>query len=113
MKGLNPMTKADSVHSTPRKTALKIQRRKPAKPAESKEERNLRHAEAFRDLEASVLELYCMAEITTSTATGVGEDQREITHFALYRLCEMVREFRAKYRTDLHAGPDRGKAVQS
>jgi hypothetical protein len=34
-------------------------------------------------------------------------------HFSIYHLCEMVRDFRTKYRADLHAGPDRGKAVQS
>jgi hypothetical protein len=53
----NRMTKADSVHSTPRITASKFEAKKSAKPAESEEQRNLRHGVAFRDLEAPVLEL--------------------------------------------------------
>ena len=50
-----------------------------------------------------------MAEIAAEVATGVHEDQDEIGHFLIYRLCEMVRDFRAKYRSELRAG--RGKAV--
>jgi hypothetical protein len=105
------MSKADSVHSTPRPTASKINAKKSAKPAESEEQRNLRHGEAFRDLEGPMLDLYCMAEIVVDIATGVHEEQDELVHFAIYRVCEMVRDLRAKYRTDLDAGPDRVKAV--
>ena len=112
MRGLSPMIPADRVHSTPRITASKIQRKKRAKPVESEDQRNLRHGKAFRDLEGPMLNLYCMAEIADQAATGVGEDKDEIAHFAVYRLCEMVRDLRAKYRTDLYEGPDRGKAVQ-
>jgi hypothetical protein len=106
------MTQANSVHSTPRRTASKIKVKKIAKPAsaESEEQRNLHHGKAFRNLEAPIHELYCMAEIAAEVATGVHEDQDEIEHFAIYRLCEMVRDFRAKYRSELRAG--RGKAVQ-
>lgn len=107
------MTKATRVHSTPRKTAPKIQSKKHAKPAESKEQRNLLHANAFRDLEAPVRELYLMGEIAADIAHGMHEDQRELMHFSIHNLCERIRDFRAKYRADLHAGPDRGKAVQS
>ena len=111
----NPMTKADSMLSTPRKTASKIKVKKIAKSAsaESEEQRNLRHGKAFRDLETPMLELYCMAEISADVATGVHEDQDELAHFAIYRVCEMVRYLRAKYQADLHAGPSRGKEVQS
>jgi hypothetical protein len=105
------MTQADSVHSTPRRTASKIRAKKSAKPAESEEQRNLRHGKAFRNLETPIHELYCMAEIAVEVATGVHDDQDEFAHFAIYRLCDMVRDFRAKYRSELHAGPDRGKAV--
>jgi hypothetical protein len=107
------MAKANRVHSTPRKTAPKIKVKKSAKPAESEEQRNLRHGKAFRDLEMPMLELYCMAEISAEVATGVHEDQDELSHFAIYRICEMVRDLRAKYSADLHAGSSRGKAVQS
>src|SRR5258708_30637280 len=103
------MTKAESVHSTPRRTASKIKAKKSAKPAESEEQRNLRHGEAFRDLEMPMLELYCMTEISAEIATGIHEDQDELVHFAIYRICEMVRNLRAKYRADLRAVPGRGK----
>jgi len=65
------MAKATRVHSTPRRTAPKI----------------------------------------NAVATGVHEDQDELVHFAIYRVCEMVRGLRSKYRADLDAGPDRRKAV--
>ena len=109
------MTQANRVHSTPRRTASKIKVKKSTKPvsAESEEQRNLRHGKAFRDLETPMLELYCMAEISADVVTGVHEDQDELAHFAIYRVCEMVRDLRAKYRADLHAGPSRGKEVQS
>jgi hypothetical protein len=107
------MAKADRVFSTPRRTAPKIKATKSAKPAESEEQRNLRHGKAFRNLETPMLELYCMAEISAEIATGVHEEQDELAHFAIYRVCEMVRDLRAKYRADLHAGQSRGKAVQS
>jgi hypothetical protein len=70
------------VYSTPRPTASKIRAKKSVKPAESEEQRNLRHGKAFRDLEPSMLELYCMAEIAAEAATGMHEDKEEITHFA-------------------------------
>jgi hypothetical protein len=106
------MAKANRVLSTPRRTASKIKLKKSAKPAESEEQRNLRHGKAFRDLEHPMLDLFCMAEIAGDVALDhISEDQQEIMHFAVYRLCDMVRELRAKYRADLNAGPDRGKAV--
>jgi hypothetical protein len=107
------MTKANRVHSTPRKTAPKIKAKNSAKPAESEEQRNLRHGKAFRDLENPMLDLFCMAEIASDVTINPSEDQQEIMHFAVYRLCDMVRDLRAKYRADLHAGSSRGKAVQS
>ena len=110
------MTKADRVLSTPRRTASKIKVKKIAKSAsaESEEQRNLRHAEAFRDLENPMLELFCMAEIAGNVANDrISEDQQEIMHFSVYRLCDMVRDLCAKYRADLDAGPSRGKEVQS
>jgi hypothetical protein len=108
------MTTAKRVLSTPRRTASKIKVKKSAKPAsaESEEQRNLRHAEAFRDLEHPILDLFCMAEIAADVANDrISEDQQEIMHFSIYGICKMVRELRAKYRADLHAGRDRGKAV--
>jgi hypothetical protein len=100
------MAKATRVHSTPRRTASKIKVKKSTKSAsaESEEQRNLRHAEAFRDLESPMIKLFCMAEIAGNVATD---------RISVYRLCDMVRDLRAKYRADLHAGPSRGKAVQS
>jgi hypothetical protein len=58
----------------------------------------------FRDLDASIHQLYCLAEITSDVTTGVHEDQDEMAHFAIDHLCKMIRDLRAKYRADLHAG---------
>jgi hypothetical protein len=108
------MTTAKRVRGTPRRTAAKIKVKKSAKPAstESEERRNLRHAEAFRDLEHPLLDLFCMAEIAADVANDrISEDQQEIMHFSIYGICKMVRDLRAKYRAVLDAGPSRGKAV--
>ena len=48
--------------------------------AESDEQRNLRHGEAFRDTD---------------------KNEIEILHFAVGRLCEAVRDLRAEYMADL------------
>jgi hypothetical protein len=98
------MTRADRVHSTPRKTAFKTKSKEKEKPVAA-EARN--HREMFRNLEAPMRELFCMAEITAEVATGLQTDERiEITHFAIYRLCEMVRDLRAQYMTDLRLGAE-------
>jgi hypothetical protein len=98
------MTRAGKRLSTPQRTAPKIQ----AVPVAN---HDLHHAKAFRDLESPMNDLFCQSEIAADIITGVdrGKDWNEITHFAVYQLCEMVRAFRAKYRADLHAG----KTVQS
>jgi hypothetical protein len=63
------MIQADSVHSTPRKTASKIKVKKLAKPpsTESQEQRDLHHGEAFRDLETPMNELGAMVELMTQS----------------------------------------------
>jgi hypothetical protein len=99
------MTQADSVHSTPRRTTSKNRVQKVAKAAAIVEKLNLRHGEAFRNLEASILQVHCMAEITADAAFGLSPGAKnEIVHFAVSHLCEMVRDLRTKYRADLHAG---------
>jgi hypothetical protein len=45
-----------------------------------------------------------MGEIASDIALGMHEDKKELEHFTLYRLCDMIREFRAKYRADLNVG---------
>jgi hypothetical protein len=105
MKGLIPMTKAKRVHSTPRITASKNR----VKPAAKPEQRDTHHGKAFRDLESPIHDLYCMAEIVEEVAVGAHKDQDEMRDFAIYRLSEMVRDLRTKYRTDLQGG----KAVVS
>jgi hypothetical protein len=101
------MAKATRAHSTPRRTAPEI---KVNKPAEGEKER--KHSEAFRDLESPMRELFCMAEITMEATMSITRsDENEIIAFAVSQLCNMVRDLRAKYRADLHAGPDLGKAV--
>jgi hypothetical protein len=99
------MTKADRVLSTPRRTAFKNRVKKVAEAVENTEQRNLRHGEAFRELESPMRELGCMAEITMETAMEISPGaQNEIVHYAISRLCEMVCDLRAKYRADLAAG---------
>jgi hypothetical protein len=91
------------VHSTPRRTASKIKAKKVAEAAsaESDEQRNLRHAEAFRDLELAINNVYCMAEMAAEAASSMQKDRREILGCAVYRLCEMTRDLHAKYLADL------------
>jgi hypothetical protein len=89
------MAQAKRVHSTPRKTAPKI---KVDKPEES-------HSAAFCDLESPVRELFCMAEITREVACRISRGpENEIAVFAICRLCDMVVDLHANYRTDLHTG---------
>ncbi len=104
------MTKATRVHSTPRRTASKIKREKIGKPAdaESGDQRNLHHAKAFRDLETPIHEIFCMSEITENITGVIHKDKSEFMCFAVYRLGEMIRDLRAKYK----AAYDAGKAVQ-
>jgi hypothetical protein len=84
-----------------------------ARSAEEDTQRNLRHSNAFRDLETPIHNLYCMAEISADLLTGVSEDRDELAHFAIFRVCEMVRDLKAKHLAGLDAGPSRGKAGQS
>jgi hypothetical protein len=64
------------VHGPPRRTESKIQRKKRAKSVESEEQRNLRHAEAFRDLETPVRELYLMGEIASDIPAEARRPER-------------------------------------
>jgi hypothetical protein len=75
------VAKAKRVRSTPRTDSPKIK--------STLEDRDLHHAEAFRDMLAPIRELWCMAEIAEEIATGTKTDERlEMTHFALYQLAE-------------------------
>jgi hypothetical protein len=97
------MAKAKRVHSTPRRTASKIK-------ADHPEQRDLDHAEAFRDLEGLIGSLFCMAEIAADIANGTTTKERiEMTHFAVFRLRDMIRDLHAEYRGALGGG----KAVAS
>jgi hypothetical protein len=107
------MTQADSVLSTPRRTASKIRAKKIAKPAraEGSDPRDLHHAEAFRDLETPIHELFCMSEITDNITGVIHKDKSEFMCFAIYRLGDMIRDLRAKYKAAYDATPGRGKTV--
>jgi hypothetical protein len=90
------MTQAKRVHSTPRRTASKIK---------DPGQRDLHHSDAFRDLEYTVSGIFCMAEIAAEIANGPTAGERlEMTHFALFRLRDMIREMHTKYFEDLRAG---------
>jgi hypothetical protein len=99
------MTKANRVHSTPRRTASKI---KLNKPAEGEEDRN--RSAAFGDLESPMGDLFCMAKMTREAAGRITRgDENEVAVFAIFQLCDMIVELRANYWKELNAG----KAVQS
>jgi hypothetical protein len=107
----NPMAKAKRVHSTPRRTASKIQAKKPAKPAkpaESDEQRNLRHAKAFRNFEGPFFQVFCMSQITSTLLDPI---QDELAVFAVSRLCDMISDLHDKYTADSRGLVPRGKAV--
>jgi hypothetical protein len=86
------MPKAARRVSRPRRTAPKI---KPKKVA-SNEDR----AKALLDLESPMHELWCMAQIVDTVI-----NQREVSTFATFLLCEKVREVHARYRTGLYEKP--------
>ena len=78
-----------------------LQKQKAANP----EQHDMHHGNAFRDLDGSIHDLYCMAEIAAEVATGTQTDERlEMTHFALYQLRDIIVDLRTKYRSDLAAG---------
>jgi hypothetical protein len=100
------MAKAKRVHSTPRRTASKIKADSVKNPGQP----DLDHAEAFRDLEAPIASLFCMAEIAAEVTNERNTDERiEMTHFAVYRLRDVIRDLRDEYLKGLHTG----KALQS
>jgi len=78
------MTQAKRVQSTPRRTASKIQNKKPVKPVESGDQRNLHHAKAFRDLETPIHEIFSVSEITENIAGVIHKDKSEFMSFAVY-----------------------------
>jgi hypothetical protein len=91
------MAQANRVHSTPRRTASKN------KPETSESDRH--HAEAFRDLELPILSLFYMGEIAAEVTNGLQTDDRlEMTHFAIFRLCDMIVDLHANYSAALNAG---------
>jgi hypothetical protein len=90
------MTKATRVHSTPRRTASKI------KPSTADDAGTLReHATAYSLLEPAICDAANMAAITTQAmceADGnAGEDEKRLAYFAVYHLCDMVRDLRETY----------------
>jgi hypothetical protein len=99
---VNPMAKANRVHSTPRRSASKIRVNKPAKGDEER-----KHSEAFSELESPMSDLFCMAKITREAALKITRGpENEIAVFAVSRLCDMIDDLHANYSADLA-----GKAV--
>jgi hypothetical protein len=101
------MAQAKMRVSTPPTNTSKTKVKKVAETsvAETAEQRNLRLAEAFRELEQPMREVWCLGEIAADAAMGIpGEDEIEVLHFSVCRLCEAIRDLRANYVADLHAG---------
>src|SRR6202051_4837553 len=90
------MIQADSVHSTPRRTASKI---KPVQMAA----RSSGHS--FRSLESTMTECLLMADIAAIVAHDtlsdseprISADQAGAVIFAVYQLTNAVRELHAQY----------------
>jgi hypothetical protein len=86
------MTKADRVHSTPRRTASKI---KPLQKA----------AHTYRSLESRMTECLLMADVAAIVAHDtlsdseprISADQAAAVTFAVYQLTSAVRELHAQY----------------
>jgi hypothetical protein len=100
MKGLIPMTKADSVHSTPRRTASKI-KTNPEKPSLDL---------AYRRLEAPVCDLVRLCEITFNLVHVSNENPTDLprgAHAALIAeiTLDRMREFKTTYYDWYHAPP--------
>ncbi len=89
------MTKADSVHSTPRRTASKI---KPTAPynAIADAARNKALAKAFVSLEPGICDLDRMARFCLRLSDD-GTEAEEFLTLCLERLEEMAGEFRKQY----------------
>jgi hypothetical protein len=90
------MTQADSVHSTPRRTASKI---KPLQTAT----RSCGHS--YRSLESQMTECLLMADVAAIVAHDtlsdseprISADQAGAVTFAVYQLTNAVRELHAQY----------------
>jgi hypothetical protein len=96
MKKAKPTTRQRTAPRT------KVKRVAEAAIGETGEQRDTRHADAFRDLEQPMREVFCMAEIAADAAAmGTDKNEIEILHFAVGRLCEAVRDLRAEYMADL------------
>jgi hypothetical protein len=100
------MTQADSVHSTPRRTASKI-----------KEVQQAAHSygQSYGSLESAMTDCLLMAEVAamvvhdtlSDSKPRVSGDQAAAVTFAVYQLTSAVRELHAQYFNGLE------KAVQS
>jgi hypothetical protein len=90
------MIKADSVHSTPRRTAPKI---KPVQQAAHS------RGHSYRSLESTMTECLLMADVAAMVAHDtlsdseprISGDQAAAVTFAVYQLTNAVRELHAQY----------------
>jgi hypothetical protein len=99
---MNPMTKADSVHSTPRRTASKIK----VKTVVSREESSLDLA--YRRLEARVNDIDRLCEITLNLVREWNENPEDLQRGALAATIaeitqDRMREFKTTYYDWYHA----------
>jgi hypothetical protein len=93
------MAKATRVLSTPRRTASKI---KPAKLSSDGE-----RARAYSELETPIREVFNMSELAfdATMAAGSGKEREERMLFAVFQLCDMVRDLHNMY----HGRPITGR----
>jgi hypothetical protein len=106
------MTQADSVHSTPRRTASKT---KPTPPIQQPATKEVICGHGYRSLESQMTECLLMADVAAIVAHDtlsdskprISADQAGAVTFAVYQLTNAVRELHAQYFSAFE------KAVQS
>jgi hypothetical protein len=98
------MAKATRVHSTPRRSASKID---PPKPLTSDEKaaRYQHLAEAYLRMEAVICDVNNMATLAQDAVmndVGVcaSKDTNSLAHFAVYHLVDMIRDLHKQYLED-------------
>jgi hypothetical protein len=104
------MTKADRVHSTPRRTASKIQTKKRARESDLADRALIdasdrRHAKAFRDLEGRISDCVTMAGIGVQMICNARDVEGEVV-FVVSHTSTMLTELKADYYAAYHGERD-------
>jgi hypothetical protein len=105
------MPKANRVHSTPRRTAPKIDVAKPL-TSDEKSARYELFAKAYLEMEPVICDINNMATLAADAVANedrTGKETNSIAHFAVFHLVDMIRDLQKRYKEDDFERP--GKAV--